>query len=117
MSSSSAPLSHFKSIRYCYGNYASSDQSRYLYIKQDYRSITDHVLRKLFAIRFSVIQRLRSFFYKVEAFQTALQVFILFVKVVQLYETMLTRHTTMVVGPTGGGKSVVINALVAAQTK
>lgn len=35
-------------------------------------------------------------------------------KVVQLYETMGTRHTTMVVGPTGGGKSVVINALAAA---
>ena len=30
-------------------------------------------------------------------------------KVIQLYETLLTRHTTMVVGPTGGGKSVVIN--------
>ncbi|XP_054248884.1 dynein axonemal heavy chain 10 [Indicator indicator] len=38
-------------------------------------------------------------------------------KVVQLYETMLTRHTTMVVGPTGGGKSVVINALCQAQSK
>ncbi|NWX90356.1 DYH10 protein, partial [Nothoprocta pentlandii] len=38
-------------------------------------------------------------------------------KVVQMYETMLTRHTTMVVGPTGGGKSVVINALCHAQTK
>jgi dynein heavy chain len=38
-------------------------------------------------------------------------------KVVQLYETMLTRHTTMVVGPTGGGKSVVINTLAQAQTK
>jgi dynein heavy chain len=38
-------------------------------------------------------------------------------KVVQLYETMLTRHTTMVVGPTGGGKSVVINTLCQAQTK
>ena len=38
-------------------------------------------------------------------------------KVVQLYETMLTRHTTMVVGPTGGGKSVVINTLARAQTK
>ncbi|XP_064378089.1 dynein axonemal heavy chain 10 [Dromaius novaehollandiae] len=38
-------------------------------------------------------------------------------KVVQMYETMLTRHTTVVVGPTGGGKSVVINALCHAQTK
>ncbi|CAH8588474.1 Dynein heavy chain 10, axonemal [Schistosoma haematobium] len=37
-------------------------------------------------------------------------------KVVQLYETMKTRHTTMVVGPTGGGKTVVINALCDAQT-
>lgn len=36
---------------------------------------------------------------------------------VQLYETMMTRHTTMVVGPTGGGKSVVIKALAEAQTK
>ena len=32
-------------------------------------------------------------------------------KVVQMYETMMTRHCTMIVGPTGGGKSVVINAL------
>ncbi|XP_047141246.1 dynein axonemal heavy chain 10 isoform X1 [Hydra vulgaris] len=38
-------------------------------------------------------------------------------KIVQLYETMMTRHTTMVVGPTGGGKSVVINTLSQAQTK
>ncbi|XP_027593384.2 dynein heavy chain 10, axonemal isoform X1 [Pipra filicauda] len=38
-------------------------------------------------------------------------------KVVQMYETMLTRHTTMVVGPTGGGKSVVINSLCRAQNK
>ncbi|XP_069071115.1 dynein axonemal heavy chain 10 [Pleurodeles waltl] len=38
-------------------------------------------------------------------------------KVVQMYETMLTRHTTMVVGPTGGGKSVVINTLGQAQTR
>uniref|UniRef100_H3DEJ9 Dynein axonemal heavy chain 10 n=1 Tax=Tetraodon nigroviridis TaxID=99883 RepID=H3DEJ9_TETNG len=37
-------------------------------------------------------------------------------KVVQMYETMMTRHTTMVVGPTGGGKSVVINTLCQAQT-
>ena len=35
----------------------------------------------------------------------------------QLYETMMTRHTTMVVGPTGGGKSVVIKTLAEAQTK
>ena len=38
-------------------------------------------------------------------------------KVVQLYETMLTRHTTQVVGPTGGGKSVVINCLQSARGK
>ena len=38
-------------------------------------------------------------------------------KVVQLYETMLTRHTTMIVGPAGGGKSVVIETLAKAQTK
>ena len=38
-------------------------------------------------------------------------------KVVQLYETMMTRHTTMVVGPTGGGKSVVIQTMSKAQTK
>ncbi|XP_056647538.1 dynein axonemal heavy chain 10 [Diorhabda sublineata] len=37
-------------------------------------------------------------------------------KVVQMYETMMTRHSTMLVGPTGGGKSVVINALAKAQT-
>ena len=35
-------------------------------------------------------------------------------KVIQLYETMLVRHTTMVVGPTGGGKSVVLETLKAA---
>uniref|UniRef100_A0A8B9JEG5 Dynein axonemal heavy chain 10 n=1 Tax=Astyanax mexicanus TaxID=7994 RepID=A0A8B9JEG5_ASTMX len=38
-------------------------------------------------------------------------------KVVQMYETMMTRHTTMVMGPTGGGKSVVINTLCQAQTR
>ncbi|XP_064612357.1 LOW QUALITY PROTEIN: dynein axonemal heavy chain 10-like [Liolophura sinensis] len=38
-------------------------------------------------------------------------------KVVQMYETMLTRHTTMIVGPTGGGKTVVINTLAQAQTR
>lgn len=32
-------------------------------------------------------------------------------KVVQLYETMLTRHTTMIVGPTGGGKTTVWECL------
>ncbi|XP_073386148.1 dynein-1-alpha heavy chain, flagellar inner arm I1 complex isoform X3 [Physcomitrium patens] len=37
-------------------------------------------------------------------------------KVIQLYETMLTRHTTMVVGPTGGGKTVIIETLARAQT-
>ena len=38
-------------------------------------------------------------------------------KVIQLYETMLTRHTTMVVGQTGGGKTVIIQTLARAQTK
>ncbi|XP_075256614.1 dynein axonemal heavy chain 10-like [Convolutriloba macropyga] len=38
-------------------------------------------------------------------------------KVVQMYETMMTRHTTMIVGPTCGGKSVVINTLCQSQTK
>ncbi|KAI3386976.1 hypothetical protein SNEBB_002464 [Seison nebaliae] len=37
-------------------------------------------------------------------------------KVVQLYETMMTRHTVMIVGPTSGGKTVVIQALCQAQT-
>lgn len=36
-------------------------------------------------------------------------------KVVQLYEVMLTRHTTMVVGQTGGGKSVILQTLARAQ--
>ncbi|XP_028025407.1 dynein heavy chain 10, axonemal [Bombyx mandarina] len=37
-------------------------------------------------------------------------------KVVQLYETMMTRHCTMLVGPTGGGKTVILHCLVKAQT-
>ena len=32
-------------------------------------------------------------------------------KVIQMYETMQTRHTCMIVGPTGGGKSLVLDAL------
>jgi len=32
-------------------------------------------------------------------------------KVIQLLETLQTRHTTMVVGPTSGGKSVIIQGL------
>lgn len=37
-------------------------------------------------------------------------------KILQLYETMMTRHCTMIVGPTGGGKTVVLNTLIKAQT-
>ncbi|CAB3257120.1 unnamed protein product [Arctia plantaginis] len=37
-------------------------------------------------------------------------------KIVQLYETMMTRHCTMLVGPTGGGKTVILQTLVKAQT-
>lgn len=37
-------------------------------------------------------------------------------KVVQLYEMMMTRHSTMIIGPTGGGKTVVIETLCRAQT-
>lgn len=37
-------------------------------------------------------------------------------KVVQLYEVLMTRHTVMVVGQTGGGKSVILNTLARAQT-
>ncbi|KAL8274185.1 hypothetical protein Esti_001870 [Eimeria stiedai] len=38
-------------------------------------------------------------------------------KVVQLHQTMETRHSTMVVGPTGGGKTVIIEALATAYKK
>lgn len=38
-------------------------------------------------------------------------------KVVQLYEVMMTRHTVMVVGQTGGGKTVIINTLARAQVR
>ncbi|XP_046382890.1 dynein axonemal heavy chain 10 [Ischnura elegans] len=37
-------------------------------------------------------------------------------KVIQMFETMSTRHSTMVVGPTGGGKTVVIDTLVKTHT-
>jgi dynein heavy chain len=36
-------------------------------------------------------------------------------KVIQMYETQLVRHTTMIVGPTGGGKSLVLDTLKNAQ--
>lgn len=36
-------------------------------------------------------------------------------KVLQLYETQVVRHTTMLVGPTGGGKSLVLSALANAR--
>jgi dynein heavy chain len=37
-------------------------------------------------------------------------------KVIQLFETMLTRHTTMIVGPTSVGKSAIIEVLQKAQS-
>ncbi|GAB1860436.1 Dynein heavy chain 10, axonemal [Camponotus japonicus] len=37
-------------------------------------------------------------------------------KVIQLYEVMMTRHSTMLIGPTGGGKTVIIETLCRAQT-
>eukprot|EP00210_Caulerpa_lentillifera_P005286 g5050.t1 len=38
-------------------------------------------------------------------------------KIIQLYEVMQTRHTTMVVGQTGGGKTVILNTLTNALTQ
>ncbi|UJR10037.1 hypothetical protein I4U23_014260 [Adineta vaga] len=38
-------------------------------------------------------------------------------KIIQLYETMMTRHSTMLVGPTSGGKTVILNILAEAQTQ
>eukprot|EP00727_Mastigamoeba_balamuthi_P006867 m51a1_g2800 putative dynein heavy chain axonemal (4501) ;mRNA; f:77561-92205 len=38
-------------------------------------------------------------------------------KIVQLYETMSTRHCVMVIGPTGSGKSVIVSTLQAALNK
>ena len=32
-------------------------------------------------------------------------------KVIQMYETQLVRHTTMIVGPSGGGKSLILDTL------
>ena len=32
-------------------------------------------------------------------------------KIIQMYETQLVRHTTMIVGPTGGGKTLVLDTL------
>ncbi|KAH8057483.1 dynein light chain binding protein [Aureococcus anophagefferens] len=36
-------------------------------------------------------------------------------KVIQMYETMIVRHTTMIVGPTGGGKTLVLDTLKSAR--
>jgi len=36
-------------------------------------------------------------------------------KAIQVYETQMVRHTTQIVGPTGGGKTVVLDALAAAR--
>jgi putative ribosome biogenesis GTPase RsgA len=64
--------------------------------------------------RFSILSHLDSFG---RGLTNELYFFVQADKVVQMYETMLTRHTTMIVGPTGGGKSVVINTLAQAQTR
>ena len=36
-------------------------------------------------------------------------------KIIQMYETQVVRHTTMIVGPTGGGKSLVLETLKSAR--
>jgi dynein heavy chain len=36
-------------------------------------------------------------------------------KIIQMYETILVRHTCMIVGPTGGSKSVVLDTLMRAE--
>ena len=64
-------------------------------------------------VQVSPIEDIKSYFNHLLILSSHLQAD----KVVQLYETMMTRHTTMVVGPTGGGKSVVIKTLAEAQTK
>ncbi|GMH67856.1 hypothetical protein TrLO_g3024 [Triparma laevis f. longispina] len=38
-------------------------------------------------------------------------------KCVQMFETQIVRHTTMIVGPTGGGKSLVLKTLANARIK
>lgn len=36
-------------------------------------------------------------------------------KIIQLYQVMKTRHSAMVVGATGAGKTITINAFIKAQ--
>jgi dynein heavy chain len=35
-----------------------------------------------------------------------------YLKVIQLHETMIVRHGVMTVGPTGGGKTTVLNVFI-----